>query len=110
MIKYDGTVRNSLGHLMQFLYGEDGMAGEYIEDQKFETLLMDNNTLARNYKFIDREDDEINFFNDLKLFMEDSVIDELRRQDIAQLMYELDEEFETIKKDRDYVIMSENIY
>ena len=103
MIKYDGTVRNSLGHLMQFLYGEDGMAGEYIEDQKFETLLMDNNTLARNYKFIDREDDEINFFNDLKLFMEDSVIDELRRQDIAQLMYELDEEFETIKKDRDYV-------
>ena len=103
MIKYDGTVRNSLGHLMQFLYGEDGMAGEYIEDQKFETLMMDNMTLARNYKFIDREEDEDNFFNDLKLFMEDSVIDELKRQDIAQLMYELDEEYETIKRDRDYV-------
>ena len=60
-------------------------------------------TLARNYKFIDREEDEDNFFNDLKLFMEDSVIDELKRQDIAQLMYELDEEYETIKRDRDYV-------
>ena len=102
MIKYDGTVRNSLGHLMQFLYGEDGMAGEYIEDQKFETLLMDNETLARNYKFFEREDDEYSLFNELKLFMEDSVIDELRRQEISQLMYELDEEFEQIKRDRDY--------
>jgi len=27
MIKYDGTVRNSLDQVMQFLYGEDGMAG-----------------------------------------------------------------------------------
>ena len=52
MIKYDGTVRNSLGYLMQFLYREDNMAGEYIEDQEFETLKMDGKTLARNFKFI----------------------------------------------------------
>jgi len=32
MVKYDGTVRNSHGDILQFLYGEDGMAGEYIED------------------------------------------------------------------------------
>lgn len=32
MVKYDGTVRNSNGDILQFLYGEDGMAGEYIED------------------------------------------------------------------------------
>jgi DNA-directed RNA polymerase II subunit RPB1 len=25
MVKYDGTVRNSLGDVIQFLYGEDGM-------------------------------------------------------------------------------------
>ena len=46
MIKYDGTVRNSLGYLMQFLYREDNMAGEYIEDQEFETLKMDDKTLV----------------------------------------------------------------
>jgi len=103
MIKYDGTVRNSLGQLMQFLYGEDGMAGEFIEDQKFETLFMDNTTLARNYKFFERGDeDEYNLFSELRLFMEDSVIDELRRQDLNQLQYDLDMEFEQIKKDRDY--------
>ena len=104
MIKYDGTVRNSLGHLMQFLYGEDGMAGEYIEDQKFETLKMDDKTLARNYKFFERdEDNEFNLFNDLKRFMEDSVIEELRRQDLSQLKLDLELEYEQIKSDRDYM-------
>ena len=111
MIKYDGTVRNSLGHLMQFLYGEDGMAGEYIEDQKFETLKMDNKTLARNYKFFERADDEFNLFNDLKRFMEDSVIEELRRQDINQLKLDLENEYDQIKKDRDdmrKVVLNDN--
>ena len=103
MIKYDGTVRNSVGHLMQFLYGEDGMAGEYIEDQKFETLKMDDKTLILNYKFIERDEDEFNFFNDLKRFMEDSVIEDLRRQDLSQLRLDLEIEFEQIKSDRDYM-------
>ena len=103
MIKYDGTVRNSVGHLMQFLYGEDGMAGEYIEDQKFETLKMDDKTLILNYKFIERDEDEFNFFNDLKRFMDDSVIEDLRRQDLSQLRLDLEIEFEQIKSDRDYM-------
>ena len=103
MIKYDGSVRNSLGNLMQFLYGEDGMAGEYIEDQKFETLLMDNLTLARNYKFFENDgEDEFRLFEELKSFMEDSVIEELRGQDLNDLRYELNAEFEQIQRDRDY--------
>ena len=102
MIKYDGTVRNSVGSLMQFLYGEDGMAGEYIEDQKFETLKMDNATLERNYKFIERDDDD-EFFNSLKRFMEDSVIEEIRRVEYPKLRYDLDSEFKQIKEDRDYM-------
>src|SRR6202042_3825042 len=36
MVKYDHTVRNSLGEIIQFIYGEDAMAGEYIEKQKLE--------------------------------------------------------------------------
>ena len=35
MVKYDGTVRNSQEHIIQFLYGEDAMAGEHIEDMFF---------------------------------------------------------------------------
>ena len=34
MVKYDGTVRNSLGDVIQFLYGEDGMDAVWIERQK----------------------------------------------------------------------------
>src|SRR5436309_2613426 len=34
MAKYDGTVRNSLGDIVQFVYGEDGLDGVYIEKQR----------------------------------------------------------------------------
>ena len=35
-ICYDSTVRNSLGDILQFVYGEDGMDGVYIEQQKID--------------------------------------------------------------------------
>uniref|UniRef100_J3MKK7 DNA-directed RNA polymerase subunit n=1 Tax=Oryza brachyantha TaxID=4533 RepID=J3MKK7_ORYBR len=40
MVKYDGTVRNSLGDVIQFLYGEDGMDAVWIELQKLDSLKM----------------------------------------------------------------------
>ncbi|KAG8042883.1 hypothetical protein GUJ93_ZPchr0317g33743 [Zizania palustris] len=40
MVKYDGTVRNSLGDVIQFLYGEDGMDAVWIESQKLDSLKM----------------------------------------------------------------------
>jgi DNA-directed RNA polymerase II subunit RPB1 len=52
MIKYDGTVRNSLGHIIQFIYGEDGMSGEFVEDQKIETLLMKNSEIIKTRTFL----------------------------------------------------------
>ena len=30
---YDGTVRNSCGDVLQFVYGEDGMDGTAVESQ-----------------------------------------------------------------------------
>jgi DNA-directed RNA polymerase II subunit RPB1 len=42
MVHYDGTVRNSLGDLIQFVYGEDGMGGAFIERQKIDTFGLDN--------------------------------------------------------------------
>jgi hypothetical protein len=36
MVNYDGTVRNSLEDVLQFIYGEDGMAGAFIERQRIE--------------------------------------------------------------------------
>ena len=35
MVNYDGTVRNSVGQLIQLRYGEDGLAGEAVEFQVY---------------------------------------------------------------------------
>ena len=37
MVNYDGTVRNSVGQLIQLRYGEDGLAGEAVEFQVYVT-------------------------------------------------------------------------
>lgn len=39
--RYDGTVRNSGGNVIQFLYGEDGMDGCAIESQKLAMHTLD---------------------------------------------------------------------
>ncbi|CAM6103694.1 unnamed protein product [Calypogeia fissa] len=55
--KYDGTVRNSLGDVIQFLYGEDGMDSVWIERQKVDSLNMRKKDFNNKYKFeIDSED------------------------------------------------------
>ena len=40
IVKYDGTVRNSLGDGIQFLYGEYGMDVVWIESQKLDSINM----------------------------------------------------------------------
>ncbi|KAF7340221.1 DNA-directed RNA polymerase subunit [Mycena venus] len=50
MVCYDGTVRNSLGDLIQFVYGEDGMDGAFIEKQNVDTFACDDATFRKNYK------------------------------------------------------------
>ena len=56
MIRYDGTVRNSVGEVVQFLYGDDGMDGVGIENQKMEHLRMDDAKLEQVYR-IDLDSD-----------------------------------------------------
>jgi len=42
MLNYDGTVRNSVGQLIQLRYGEDGLAGEHVEHQSLKTVTLSN--------------------------------------------------------------------
>ena len=53
-IRYDGTVRNELGEIVQFVYGEDGMDATYIEKQKFEIITMSDANFKNTY-YIDVE-------------------------------------------------------
>ncbi|GBE61229.1 DNA-directed RNA polymerase II largest protein [Babesia ovata] len=49
MVHYDKTVRNGVGDILQFLYGEDGMGAEYIEDQTLDLMKLDFAELNRLY-------------------------------------------------------------
>lgn len=52
MVRYDGTVRNSHDGIVQFIYGEDGMAGEGIEDLAIDTILKTtDNQLMQQCRF-----------------------------------------------------------
>ena len=50
MVCYDGTVCNSLGDLVQFAYGEDGMDGAFIERQNINTFSLNNKEFEHNYR------------------------------------------------------------
>jgi DNA-directed RNA polymerase II subunit RPB1 len=50
-VHYDATVRNSLGDIIQFVYGEDGMDGCFIEKQTIDSVAMDNTKFENTFKF-----------------------------------------------------------
>ncbi|KIY45807.1 beta and beta-prime subunits of DNA dependent RNA-polymerase [Fistulina hepatica ATCC 64428] len=88
---YDGTVRNSLGDLIQFIYGEDGMDAAFIESQHIDTFSMDDATFRRRYR-VDVTDGE-NVFEPgvLQIGLDDSSL---------ELQAKLDEEYEQLAEDR----------
>ena len=51
MVNYDGTVRNSVSQVIQLRYGEDGLAGEFVEFQKMPTVKLSDRRFEDRYKF-----------------------------------------------------------
>jgi len=91
MVHYDGTVRNSLGDLVQFVYGEDGMDGAFIERQKIDTFGLDNEAFEHNYR-VDVTDGKNGFLpNTLQIGVDDSSL---------ELQMKLDEEYNELLNDR----------
>ncbi|XP_071451933.1 DNA-directed RNA polymerase II subunit RPB1 [Hetaerina americana] len=66
MVHYDGTVRNSVGQLIQLRYGEDGLCGETVEFQNLPTIKLSNKAFERKFKF-----DPTNERNLRRVFTED---------------------------------------
>lgn len=52
MVNYDGTVRDSRKGILQFLYGEDGVAGEHVEDLPIELLKLNDAKLKAECSFV----------------------------------------------------------
>jgi DNA-directed RNA polymerase II subunit RPB1 len=92
VVKYDGTVRNSVGDVIQFLYGEDGMDATMIESQSLDTLRHG----THEFTDIFRIDPDVPGFN--KGWMSDEQASELAHS--AKVRDVLDAEWEQLEKDR----------
>ncbi|KAI9047551.1 hypothetical protein LZ554_008267 [Drepanopeziza brunnea f. sp. 'monogermtubi'] len=92
MAKYDGTVRNSLGDIVQFVYGEDGLDGVHIEKQKVDHINLDDKKFAARYR-LDVMDDRNPISPDL-LERANDLAGDLEMQQL------LDEEYEQLLEDR----------
>ncbi|KAJ7668592.1 hypothetical protein DFH06DRAFT_1126070 [Mycena polygramma] len=62
MVCYDGTVRDPLGDLIQFVYGEDGMDGAFIEKQNVDTFALTDEQFRHNYR-VDVTDEKSGFMS-----------------------------------------------
>lgn len=91
MVCYDGTVRNSLGDLIQFVYGKDGMDGAFIEKQTIETFGLNDREFEHNYH-VDVTDPSGGFLGGvLQVGIDDSLL---------ELQAKLDEEYARLAEDR----------
>ena len=50
MVHYDGTTRNSLGNVIQFIYGEDGMDASHVEKQSIDTIPGSDAAFEKRYR------------------------------------------------------------
>lgn len=50
MVHYDNTTRNSLGNVIQFIYGEDGMDAAHIEKQSLDTIGGSDAAFEKRYR------------------------------------------------------------
>lgn len=92
MAKYDGTVRNSLGDIVQFVYGEDGLDAIYIEGQKLDIIACSDAMFEKKFR-VD--------VMDTTMSLTPNILEQA--QEIAgdvEVQRHLDDEWEALLKDR----------
>lgn len=82
MVQYDSTVRDSYGNIIQFLYGEDGIAGEYIEEQRFDLLKTPEDKIKKACCFFEIDGSrEVSFEDNIqKLLESDKITNKVREE------------------------------
>eukprot|EP00842_Homolaphlyctis_polyrhiza_P004411 jgi/Hompol1/4971/HPOL_004068-RA len=102
MAKYDGTVRNALGEIVQFCYGEDGMDGARVEKQKLPSMTMSHAEFDKKYKI-----DLTGGPHQLKPGkLEYQIIENMMQNPNSQTIF--DEEFRELRDDRN--ILREQVF
>lgn len=93
MVHYDGTVRNSVGQLIQLRYGEDGLCGEMVEFQTLPTVKLSNHTFEAKFRF-DTSSERY-----LKRVFNEDIAKQLMSS--GEVISELEREWEQLQKDRE---------
>ncbi|KAF2716271.1 beta and beta-prime subunits of DNA dependent RNA-polymerase [Polychaeton citri CBS 116435] len=96
--RYDGTVRNSLGDIVQFVYGEDGLDAVYIEGQKVDFINSGHKAFEKKFRIdvMDPSNKDLTLSSD-ELEMAQEIMGDFEVQKL------FDEEFEAIRYDRDKI-------
>ncbi|CAB0039622.1 unnamed protein product [Trichogramma brassicae] len=92
MVHYDGTVRNSVGQLIQLRYGEDGLCGETVEFQNLPTIKLSNKGFEKKFKF-DPSNERY-----LRRIFNEEIVREMMGS--GEVVSELEREWEQLNKDR----------
>lgn len=98
MIKYDGTVRNSLGDILQFVYGEDGLDASYIENQPLDIIKQSWEAFDKKYKI-----DVIDYTNKDQTLSSNVLEMANDLQGDVEVQKLFDEEYEAIRHDREKI-------
>ena len=94
-VQYDGTVRDSRGNILQFIYGEDGLDGGHIENQRVDTIVMSDKAFKDRFQIDIMNGDAKQWKGRLE-----------QAKDIlgdGDLQETFDEEFEQLEKDRHFL-------
>lgn len=94
-VKYDSTVRDSRGNVVQFIYGEDGLDGAHIENQKVDIITMSDKAFNNRY-YVDVMNEDISFWKG-KLLNARAIQGDTEVQEL------FDEEYEALKEARQFL-------
>lgn len=94
MVRYDGTVRNGNGEILQFRYGEDGLDATCIERQPLDILRMSDRDFNRRFK-IDVTDPKWTLISHL---VDLDIYEEMTTNPSVQIA--LDQEYRQLGEDR----------
>ncbi|KAF2662397.1 beta and beta-prime subunits of DNA dependent RNA-polymerase [Lophiostoma macrostomum CBS 122681] len=95
MVKYDGTVRNSMGDIVEFVYGEDGLDGAHIEKQNLDIIMCSTAKFREKFRVDVMGDDYP--ISAAKLDYAHEI------QGDIDVQRHLDDEFEQLCQDRDFL-------
>eukprot|EP00181_Compsopogon_caeruleus_P004164 CAMPEP_0184689352 /NCGR_PEP_ID=MMETSP0312-20130426/30607_1 /TAXON_ID=31354 /ORGANISM="Compsopogon coeruleus, Strain SAG 36.94" /LENGTH=1800 /DNA_ID=CAMNT_0027146691 /DNA_START=617 /DNA_END=6019 /DNA_ORIENTATION=+ len=96
-VKYDGTVRNSAGQVIEFLYGEDGMDGTMFEKQKIFILKMTRKQMDKAFR-LNPFDPKFGLASNGKPFLEPAIIEAVRND--PEIAKALSDEFDQLLEDQ----------